>query len=110
MFFFCDICRNFKLFQTTAVITYRSGVLSEPQEVVLYCSHRLRTSLLKKQATHNLVISKKICYKVLYFSCRMIYDLMVSVAQGLFKVDKGNWLAILEKLKEEYTSSHIEFG
>ena len=35
---------------------------------------------------------------------------MVSVLQGLFKLDESNWLVTCEKLKKEYALFHIEFG
>ena len=35
---------------------------------------------------------------------------MVSVVQELFKVDEGNWLFTLEKIKEEYASCHDDSG
>ena len=40
----------------------------------------------------------------------MTYDLKVSVVQGLFKVDEGNWLITYEKLRKDYASFHTEFG
>ena len=39
----------------------------------------------------------------------MIYELTVSVVQGLFKVCEGNWLVTCEKFKKEYAPFHIEF-
>ena len=53
----------------------------------------------KYYATHHLAISKRIIYKILYFSCPITYELKVSVEQGLFKVDEGNWLVTCKKLK-----------
>ena len=45
---------------------------------------------------------------MLYFSCRILYELKVSVEQILFKVDESNWLVTCEKLKKEYASFHTE--
>ena len=39
-----------------------------------------------------------------------MYELMVSVMQGLFKVDEDNWHVTCEKLKKGYALFHIEFG
>ena len=40
----------------------------------------------------------------------MTYELNISVVQGLFKLDEGNWLVTCEKLKKEYASFLTEFG
>ena len=53
----------------------------------------------KYYATHHFAISKRIIYKILYFSYPITYELKVSVEQELFKVDEGNWLVTCEKLK-----------
>ena len=38
------------------------------------------------------------------------FSRLVSVVQGIFKVDEGTWLVTCEKFRKEYASFHIEFG
>ena len=59
-----------------------------------------KNQFVKSSMLHTTSSSQKKYVIILFFHCRRICGLMVSVGQGLFKLDKGNWLVTCEKLKK----------
>lgn len=58
----------------------------------MYCSQQTINQFVKSiMLPITLPFLEIMFYKILYFSCRMVYELKVSVVQGLFKKDEGNY-------------------
>ena len=58
----------------------------------MYCSQQTINQFVKSiMLPITLPFLEIMFYKILYFSCRMMYELKISVVQGLFKKDEGNY-------------------